>query len=116
DAEQAAVRARTGRLRRTALDDNRPGHHVLGDTDTAVAAHADGRELVHARAVVADVAVDLDVERSVEADRDRMATVRVREPDAHRVDGAGKCVQRTVDPADGVSGDVERQLGRGVHV
>ena len=61
---------RPGRLRRAALDDHAPRHHVLGHPDAAVPAHAHGRELVHAGAVVADVTVDLDLVRRVEPDRD----------------------------------------------
>ena len=38
--------------------------------DAGVAVHADRRELVHAGAVVADVAVDLDLDPRVEPDRD----------------------------------------------
>src|SRR4051794_8208417 len=65
------------RLARVALDDDRAGHDVLGDADTRVAVHADRRLLVHAGAVIADVAVDLDRDRRVEPDRERVRSARV---------------------------------------
>jgi hypothetical protein len=61
DDQQAATSGRPRRLAGAALDDHRPGHHVLGHPDAAVAAHQHRGALVHAGAVVADVAVDLDL-------------------------------------------------------
>ena len=52
-------------------------HHVLGDARAGVAVDDDGRLLVHAGAVVADVAVDLDGDRRVEAGGDGVLAARV---------------------------------------
>ena len=73
DDQQPAAAGRPGRLARGALDDNRARHHVLRHPDAAVAVHADDGVLVHAGAVVAHVALDVDLQRRVEADRDRVA-------------------------------------------
>ena len=56
------------------------GHDVLGHAGPAVALDADGGELVHPGAVVADVPVDLDLGVGVEADGDRVRAVGVGRP------------------------------------
>ena len=84
DDEQPAVRGRARRLADAAVDDDDARHHVLGDPGARVAAHAHRRVLVHAGAVVADVAVDLDLELGVEPARDGVRTLRVDDPPAAR--------------------------------
>ena len=71
------------------FDVDRAGHHVLGDADARVADDRDLGLLVHSGGVVADVAVDGDRDRCVEADRDVVCAMRVRDDDAP--DGPGAC-------------------------
>src|SRR5262249_33252395 len=52
-------------------------HDVLGQADAALAIHDDGRFLVHAAAVVADMAVDLDLDRLGQPDGAGMLAVHV---------------------------------------
>ena len=75
--------------------DHRARHDVLGHADAAVAVHAHGGLLVHAGAVVADVPVDVDLERRVEADRDGVAPAGVAHAPAPRRAGL---VRRRVQP------------------
>src|SRR5439155_21791304 len=84
DDEQPAVAARAGRLARAPVHDYPAGHQVLGQPGARVTVHAHGRKLVHAGAVVADMAVNLDVELGVEPAGDRMSPVRVEDAPAAR--------------------------------
>src|SRR3954468_13071371 len=97
------------RLARVALDDDRPGHDVLGDADARVAMHADRRLLVHAGAVVADVPVDLDRDRRVEADGEGVRAAGVDDAPVGGLGtgGAGPRVQARVEPAPRRGGEVE---------
>src|SRR5439155_11272173 len=72
DDEQSAVRSRSCGLARVALDDDGPGHHVLGEPGACIAADADGRALVHACAVLPGVPLDLDFDLGIEAAGERM--------------------------------------------
>ena len=76
DAEQPATAGGAGRLAGVALDMDEARHHVLGDAGAGAAMDDDGRLLVHAGAVVADRAVDLDGDRRVEAGGDGMTCRR----------------------------------------
>src|SRR3954452_19305324 len=98
------------RLARVALDDDRAGHDVLGDADTRVAVHADRRLLVHAGAVIADVAVDLDRDRRVEPDRERVRSARVDDAPVGRLrlGAAREGVEPRVELAAGARREVER--------
>ena len=64
--QQAAAAGGARRLRGVALHVHAARHHVLGDADAGIAVDHDGGVLVHAGAVIADMAVDLDVDRRVE--------------------------------------------------
>ena len=66
-----------GRLRSATGDVNLAAHHVLGDARTGVSMHGDGGALIHASAVVADVAVDSDRMIAVGTRSDSMGAVRV---------------------------------------
>jgi hypothetical protein len=68
--------------------------------------HADGRLLVHAGAVVADMPGDVDVQRRVEADGDGMAAARVLDPPAPR---RARLMRRRVKPGVEVA---QRRLGQ----
>ena len=121
DHEQAAAAGGARRLARVAVDDDGPGHHVLGHPDAAVAVHAHGGVLVHAGAVVAHVAVDLDLDRRVDAGRQRVRPARVEHAPAPRpvaVDGAcsagvqlaqGVTARSTVLTVDVVPGSSDRR-------
>ncbi|MCY1538710.1 hypothetical protein D9M68_742630 [compost metagenome] len=56
-----------GGLGGAALHPHGAGHHVLGHADTDVAVHGDAGLLVHAGAVVAGVALDIDAHGLVHA-------------------------------------------------
>jgi hypothetical protein len=58
---------RADALRGVALHMDLARHHVLGDALTGMAVHHDRRLLVHAGAVVADIAGDLDQNGDVDA-------------------------------------------------
>ena len=66
DEQQAAAAGGAGRLAGVALHMDEARHHVLGDADPGIAMDQHGGELVHAGAVIADVAVDLDGDRRVQ--------------------------------------------------
>ena len=60
DDQQAALAGGAGILAGVALDADLARHHVLGDAGAGRAMHDDGRLLVHAGAIIADAALDLD--------------------------------------------------------
>ena len=81
------------RLRGVAAHPHAPAHDVLGDAGAGMAVDRDSRRRVHAGAVIADMAVDLDVDRRGEPDRDRVRAVRVHAPAtaARWCPGASRC-------------------------
>jgi hypothetical protein len=70
---------RTGRLRSISFDVDLAGDHVLGDALAGIAMDDDVCLLVHAGAVVAHMPLDLDRDRHVDADGDRMLATRVEQ-------------------------------------
>ena len=110
DDEETAPRRRAGRLARVAVDDDPPGHHVLGDAGARVAVHAHGRELVHPGAVVAGVALDLDLDLGVEPARDRVRAVRVERRASVAGPGAprARSWRRWLSSRSGVDREVDR--------
>ena len=75
--QQAAAAGRARRLARHRLHVHAARHHVLGDARPGVAVDDDGGALVHAGAVIADMAVDLDGDRRVDAGGDGMLPARI---------------------------------------
>jgi hypothetical protein len=67
--------------------------------------HAHRRALVHAGAVVTDVAVDVDLDLGVDADRDRVRAARVGDAPARR---GVALVQPPVEVAQRRDGEVHR--------
>jgi hypothetical protein len=106
DDDEAAAAGRRARLPRVPVDDDRAGHDVLGQADARVPVHADGRALVHAGAVVADVPVDVDLDVGIDPDRDRVRPVRVRDAparrDVGRVQPVVELAQRGLRQVDGL--------------
>ena len=96
DHQQAAVGGGARRLRRVALDPDRAAHHVLGHAGACVAVDDDLGLLVHARGVVADMALDSHLHRCVDADGDVVRAVGVCD---HELTGQIRRVQRGVDLA-----------------
>ena len=88
---EPAAAGRARRLRRVAVHDHRAGHDVLGAAHAHVAVHADGGLLVHAGAVVARVALDLDLDRSVDPHGERVRAARVQA----RASGRGEPSRRS---------------------
>ena len=81
--------ARRGRWRRptgSRCPPRRPSPDMMfsAHAHARVAVHADGRLLVHAGAVVAGVALDLDLDRRVDPDGDRVRAARVEHAPAAR--------------------------------
>src|SRR6202035_2093764 len=78
----------------------------------AFAVHATRRDLVHPRAVVADVPVDLDVVGDVDADGDRVLSAGIEHADALRLDVV---VEPLVQRPDGLARqiDLQHRLARG---
>ena len=107
DDERAAVGRGAGRRARVALDDDGARHHVLGHADARVAVHADPRELVHPGAVVARVALDLDLRAGDRADGERVAPARVE--DAVALALARRVMERRVELPQADLREVERR-------
>ena len=105
DDEQTTAGGGARGLGRAALDYDSPGHHVLGHADPAVAVDPHRGLLVHAGAVVADMAIDLDVVLPIQPDGDGMLAARIEHVHAARV----ALVQPLVELAHGVGPEVERQ-------
>src|SRR5215472_10269947 len=80
DDQEAAVARGTCGLAGIAFDPDRTRHDVLGDADAAMAVDDHLRLLVHAGAVVADMALDLDLERQIEPRCHSMSTLGVDDP------------------------------------
>ena len=77
DDEQAAAAGRARRLRGVALHPDFAGHHVFGNALPGIALDHHRGVLVHAGAVIADMAFDLDQNRLLETDGDRMLPARI---------------------------------------
>jgi hypothetical protein len=60
-----------------------PRHHVLGDRGSGVPMHGYSRLLVHSGRVVSGMPFDFDVDRRVDAHRDAVRAVGVRDAYAH---------------------------------
>ena len=85
DHEQAAAAGCARGLRRIAFDVDEARHHVLGDADAGAAVDDDGRLLVHAGAVIADIAVDLDGRGRIDTNGDGVAATRIEDPELRLV-------------------------------
>ena len=70
---------RPRRLRRVALDPDRTAHHVPSHPGPCIAVDGDLGLLVHACGVVADMAVDGHLHRRVDADRDVVCALGMRD-------------------------------------
>jgi uncharacterized protein YqfA (UPF0365 family) len=107
DHERAAASGGAGRLRRVAPHPYFSRHHIFGDTLAGIAFDDDGRLFVHAGAVVADVTVDLDKERAVEAGGDRMLPARIEHPPMRLVGVGRQSMQSRVELAHRAPGEVD---------
>jgi hypothetical protein len=83
------------------------GHHVLGATDADIAVNGDRGLLVHARAVVAGVPLDIDGHGLVHPDRKVVLAVRMGHNPLAVFDGGGLVVQRLVEFTHGGSGKID---------
>src|SRR5882724_2543477 len=77
DDQEPAATGGAGRLARIAHDVNQSGHHVFGYAGPGIAVNPDFGLLVHAAAIVADVTLDLDLDRGIDADADRVLALRI---------------------------------------
>src|SRR6202043_2720453 len=77
DDQQSAATDGTGRLAGIAHDVNQSVHHVFGNPGAGIAANPDRRPLGHAAAIIADMAVDLDLDRGIDADADGVVALGV---------------------------------------
>ena len=87
------------RLPGVALHMHPPGHHVFGDARAGVAVDDDRRLLVHAGAVIADMSLDLDRDRRVDADGDRVLPARIEDAPVRFVGVGLEAMQRRVELA-----------------
>ena len=99
DHQQPASPGRAGTLARIAAHPDITGHHVLGHTDTSIAADIDPRLAVESPAIIADMTVDSDFQRSIYADRDCMATLRIPHRPAGRIGTLRGVMQPVVEVA-----------------
>ena len=97
DHEQAAAAGCAGGLRRIAFDVDEARHHVLGDADARAAVDDDGRLLVHAGAVIADVAIDLDGRGRIDTDGDGVTATRIEDPELRLGSAGVETVQHLVE-------------------
>ena len=83
------------------------GHHVLGHRRAGIAMHRDTGQLVHAGGVITRVAMDIDVYRRVDTDRNAVGAIGVMH--CHR-DRSGRQfpVQVVVERAQRLHREVER--------
>ena len=77
DDEEPAIAGGARRLAGIALDAHDARHHVLGNAGAGMAVDDDLGLLVHAAAIEADMAVDLDGDRRIEAAGDGMLAHRI---------------------------------------
>ena len=108
DDEQAAAPGGARRLAGVAVHHDLSRHRVLGGAGSCVSVHAHGRALVHARAVVAHVAVDLDLDLGVEPAGDGVRAVRVEHAPVSRPRRpAGEAVEAFVELGEGGACEVD---------
>jgi hypothetical protein len=81
-------------------DPHHPGHDVLGEALPGVAVDGHAGRLVHAGAVVADVAVDRHLDRPGQAGGDRMGAAWMEHPPEALVGVGRERVERAVELAD----------------
>ena len=75
---ETAAAGRARRLRSVTLHPDLSGHHVFANALSGIAIDHHRGKLVHAGAVVADMAFDLDQYRLFETASDRMLAARIK--------------------------------------
>ncbi len=101
------MRRGTCGLRGAALDPDCAGHHVLGATNTDIAVHGDRSFLVHTRAVIAGMALNIDGDGLVDADRQVMRAVRVGDQPFALLQCLDLIVQSLVEITHGGAGKID---------
>ena len=107
DHQQPAIAGGARRFGRIALDPHDARHHVLGNADPGMAMDDDLGFLVHAAAIEADMALDLDGERPVEAAGDGMLAHRIVDQPMPLIGVLGQPVQTRIDAAHALSFEIE---------
>ena len=97
--QQAAAAGGAGGRRGVAFDVHAARHHVLGDADAGRAVDDDIGALVHAGAVIADIAVDLDGDGCIDAGGDGMAAARIEHAEIGVVGPLREIVQHLIELA-----------------
>jgi hypothetical protein len=108
DHHHAALAGGGGGLRGVALHADFAGHDVLADADAGMAVDDDGRLLVHARAVIAGMAVDDHLDRHCEAGGDRVGALGIEHAPGTLVRVRRQLVQPLVEVADRGAGEIDR--------
>jgi len=78
DDKKTTTAGRASVLAGVALDGHLARHHILGNAGTGRAVHGDRRLLVHARAIVANAALHIEVDGGVDADGHCMSAARIQ--------------------------------------
>ena len=99
-----------GGVRREAFHMDASAHHVLGHACAGAALDDHGRQLVHARRVVARVALHRNLHRGVQADREVVRAVRVGDDDFAACKLVSRLVQELVQLAHRLRRQIERHL------
>ncbi len=110
--QQATVCRCAGCLRGAALDPHSAGHHVFRAADTDVAVHGDRRFLVHPRAVVTRVALDIDGDGFVDADRQVVRAIGMRDQPFAVLQFLDLIVQGLIEITHGGAGKIDGFHGR----
>ena len=100
DHEQTAAPRGAGGSRGIAFDVHAARHHVLGDADAGRAIDDDVGALVHAGAVIAGIAVDLDGDGGIDAGGDGMAAARIDHAEIGVVGPLPEIVQHLIEFAE----------------
>src|ERR1700691_2943783 len=114
DHHQPAMAGGRGRLRSIASDADDAGHDVLREPRSSMTIDRDRRLLVHAGAVVADMAFDLDLNRAIDADGYGMGASRVKDAPKALIGFRGQLVHALVERAH--ADDAEIEVGHGLNV
>ncbi len=111
DHKRSAMGGGAGGLAGVSFHMHEAGHHVLGDADASVAVDNDMRLLVHAGAVIADMPIDIDLNRRGQANRDGVATAGIEDAPIALISLPADAMQDRVQPTNGFRFKVDGMRG-----
>ena len=86
---------------------HKAGHHVFRNADAGIAADDDAGMLVHAAAIIADIAIYLDHYRNVQAYRNGVEAAAIENFPVRLASAGFQVVQRLVELPDRGVGQIE---------